>query len=68
MTISDSGSPKPKLVAEVASIEWTSDGSIRLPSFQGSRKDKSPKEVVREVKLNDFAGQIGSLQVHSAGN
>jgi len=39
---------EPKMVAEVAFTEWTSDGSIRHPSFQGLREDKSPKEVVRE--------------------
>jgi bifunctional non-homologous end joining protein LigD len=40
---------EPKLIAEVAFIEWTSDGSIRHPSFQGLREDKDPKEVVREM-------------------
>lgn len=40
---------EPKFVAEVAFTEWTSDGSIRHPSFQGLREDKKPKEVVREV-------------------
>lgn len=40
---------EPKLIAEVAFTEWTSDGSIRHPSFQGLREDKSPKEVVREL-------------------
>jgi bifunctional non-homologous end joining protein LigD len=39
---------EPKMIAEVAFIEWTSDGSIRHPSFQGLREDKKPKEVVRE--------------------
>ncbi|MFL6546626.1 MAG: non-homologous end-joining DNA ligase [Candidatus Udaeobacter sp.] len=39
---------EPKLIAEVAFAEWTSDGSIRHPSFQGLREDKSAKEVVRE--------------------
>src|SRR3989442_2118262 len=39
---------EPKMVAEVAFTEWTSDGSIRHPSFQGLREDKNPKEVVRE--------------------
>lgn len=39
---------RPKLVAEVTFTEWTSDGSIRHPSFQGLRADKSAKEVVRE--------------------
>jgi bifunctional non-homologous end joining protein LigD len=40
---------EPKLVAEVAFTEWTSDGSIRHPSFQGLRDDKNPKEIVREA-------------------
>lgn len=39
---------EPKLVAEVAFTEWTSDGSIRHPSFQGLREDKNPKKIVRE--------------------
>ena len=43
---------EPKLIAEVAFAEWTSDGSIRHPSFQGLREDKSPKEVVRELPNN----------------
>jgi len=34
---------RPKMVAEVAFTEWTSDGS-----FQGLREDKNPKAVVRE--------------------
>jgi bifunctional non-homologous end joining protein LigD len=40
---------EPRLVAEVEFMEWTDDGSIRHPSFQGLREDKSPKEVVREI-------------------
>ncbi len=39
---------KPELVAEVAFTEWTADGSIRHPSFQGLRQDKRPKEIIRE--------------------
>src|SRR5712692_4827823 len=39
---------EPKMIAEVAFTEWTSDGSIRHPSFQGLREDKNPKDVVRE--------------------
>jgi bifunctional non-homologous end joining protein LigD len=38
------------MVAEVAFTEWTSDDSIRHPSFQGLREDKNPKEVVREER------------------
>jgi bifunctional non-homologous end joining protein LigD len=40
---------KPLLVAEVEFTEWTADGSIRHPSFQGLREDKKPTEIVREV-------------------
>ena len=39
---------KPKLVGEVAFTEWTDEGSIRHPSFQGLREDKKAEEVVRE--------------------
>jgi len=40
---------EPELVAEVAFTEWTSDGSIRHPSFQELRGDKKPNEVRREL-------------------
>ena len=39
---------KPKLVAEVEFSEWTADGLIRHPSFQGLREDKKATEVIRE--------------------
>jgi bifunctional non-homologous end joining protein LigD len=39
---------KPQLVAEVEFTEWTADGSIRHPSFQGLREDKKPAEIIRE--------------------
>ncbi len=42
----------PKLVAEIAFTEWTADGSIRHPSFQGLREDKKPQEVVREEPVS----------------
>lgn len=41
---------EPKLVAEVAFTEWTEDGLLRHPTFQGLREDKTPDEVVREVE------------------
>jgi bifunctional non-homologous end joining protein LigD len=41
---------EPRLVAEVAFTEWTSDGKVRHPSFQGLREDKHPREVVREIE------------------
>jgi len=39
---------KPQLVGEVEFTEWTEEGSIRHPSFQGLREDKKAKDVVRE--------------------
>jgi bifunctional non-homologous end joining protein LigD len=39
---------KPELVAHVNFTEWTPDGVMRHPSFQGLREDKPAAEVVRE--------------------
>jgi bifunctional non-homologous end joining protein LigD len=39
----------PRLVAQIAFAEWTDDGQLRQPRFQGLRDDKDPKDVVREV-------------------
>ena len=38
----------PTLVCEVAFTEWTGDGRLRHPSFQGLRIDTTPRNVVRE--------------------
>jgi bifunctional non-homologous end joining protein LigD len=40
---------EPKLVGEVAFTEWTDQGLIRHPSFQGLRLDKAPRDVKRET-------------------
>jgi bifunctional non-homologous end joining protein LigD len=42
----------PELVAEVAFTEWTNDGRLRHPSFQGLRSDKSARDVVREAPVH----------------
>ena len=39
---------KPQLVAEIAFTEWSDDGALRHPSFQGLREDKKAIDVVRE--------------------
>ena len=44
---------EPRLVAEVAFTEWTTDGKIRHPSFQGLREDKDPRAVRRERPGHD---------------
>jgi bifunctional non-homologous end joining protein LigD len=38
----------PQLVAEIAFTEWSNDGALRHPSFQGLREDRKASEVVRE--------------------
>ena len=40
---------QPRLVAEVGFSEWTTDGELRHPRFQGLRDDKDPADVVREM-------------------
>ena len=40
---------RPEMVAEVAFSEWTGDGRLRHPSFQGLRSDKDAAEVRRET-------------------
>ncbi|MEV6208420.1 non-homologous end-joining DNA ligase [Kitasatospora sp. NPDC051914] len=38
----------PRLVAKVAFTEWTRDGRLRAPRFEGLRTDKRPEDVIRE--------------------
>jgi bifunctional non-homologous end joining protein LigD len=40
---------QPRLVAQVGFSEWTADGELRHPRFQGLRRDKDPADVVREL-------------------
>jgi bifunctional non-homologous end joining protein LigD len=40
---------EPGLVAQVRFTEWTSDGKLRHPAFQGLRDDKTPAESTREM-------------------
>ena len=47
---------RPRLVGQVGFSEWTTDGQLRHPRFQGLRDDKNPREVVRERPAGDTAG------------
>jgi bifunctional non-homologous end joining protein LigD len=40
---------RPELVAEVAFTEWTGDGKLRHPRFEGIRRDKPARQVIREL-------------------
>jgi bifunctional non-homologous end joining protein LigD len=46
---------EPKLVGEVSFTEWTNDGTLRHPSFQGLREDKRARDVVREKPMDTQA-------------
>ena len=39
---------RPCLVGEVHFREWTDDERLRQPTWRGLRRDKDPREVVRE--------------------
>jgi bifunctional non-homologous end joining protein LigD len=41
---------RPDLVAQIGFTEWTRDGMLRHPRFQGLRTDKPAREVVRETR------------------
>jgi bifunctional non-homologous end joining protein LigD len=43
---------EPDLVGAVAFTEWSNDGALRHPSFQGLRADKKAQEVVREQPMH----------------
>lgn len=40
---------KPQLVCEMSFSEWTADGLMRHPQFEGLRPDKKPADVHREL-------------------
>jgi len=44
---------EPKLVCEVEFAEWTHDGRLRAPSYQGLRDDKAAEEVRRERPIEE---------------
>jgi len=50
---------KPELVCEVEFTEWTTDGKIRHPSFQGLRADKKPGQVTREKPVVPVHTPVG---------
>ncbi|NGO74673.1 ATP-dependent DNA ligase [Streptomyces sp. YC504] len=39
---------RPHLVAQIAFSEWTRDGMLRHPRYQGLRDDKKPTDVIKE--------------------
>jgi bifunctional non-homologous end joining protein LigD len=41
---------RPELVAQIGFAEWTRDGLLRQPRYQGLRTDKAAVDVVRETR------------------
>jgi bifunctional non-homologous end joining protein LigD len=52
---------EPKLVCEVDFREWTHDGHLRQPSYQGLREDKAPQDVRQELPVEDEIRSGGHL-------
>ena len=46
---------KPELIGEVTFTEWTRDGTLRHPSFEGLREDKRARDVIREIPAHERA-------------
>ena len=58
---------EPELVCEIAFLNWTPDGVLRHPSFQGLREDKPAKSVKRERAVpTDKADREGIGERRSA--
>jgi len=49
---------EPRLVCEVEFAEWTHDGHLRAPSFQGLRDDKPARAVRRERPAQEDDGPV----------
>jgi bifunctional non-homologous end joining protein LigD len=59
---------RPELVAEVAFTEWTDEGKIRHPSFQGLRADKRAREVTIERPVDvEVSGTARGARPFRAG-
>jgi len=49
---------EPRLVCEVEFAEWTHDGRLRAPTFQGLREDKPARRVQREDPVEVGDGRV----------
>jgi bifunctional non-homologous end joining protein LigD len=56
---------KPELVCEVKYTDWTRDGRLRHPSFQGLREDKRAADVRRDVP-DDEEGEVAQAKPAAA--
>ena len=54
---------KPELVVQVRFTDWTRDGALRHPSFEGLREDKKAGDVRREESAAHATGKAGEVRV-----
>jgi bifunctional non-homologous end joining protein LigD len=59
---------KPVMLCEVAFTEWTGDGRIRHPSFQGLREDKDASQVTKEQPMPTFPSANAAAEKKAAGS
>jgi bifunctional non-homologous end joining protein LigD len=54
---------EPELVCEIAFLNWTTDGVLRHPSFQGLREDKPARGVTRDraLRMDKAAKESGNV-------
>lgn len=43
---------EPHLVAQIGFEEWTKNGKLRQPRYQGLRQDKDPRQVIKEEPIS----------------
>ena len=49
---------KPQIIVEVKFTEWTEDGILRHPSYQGLRTDKHESEISQELPISDKSDEF----------
>lgn len=61
---------KPQLVGEIEFTEWTDEGLLRHPSFQGLRADKPAEQIVREkaVPVSKITKSSSRTKGHGAAD
>lgn len=56
---------KPRLVAEIAFAEWTQNGRLRQPRFEGLRFDKRPRDCRREQPESSREARRSASRLHT---
>jgi len=58
----------PRHVAELQFTEWTADGKLRHPSFQGLREDKGPADIGQDTPAGSASpGRSGGRATRKSG-